>query len=215
MYRRYLDFGVFESLREMKALIEREVLRRDLADDIKLGDGGIREIEFIVQSFQLIRGGQDRHLQGTSLRQALPLLAGAKLLPAAAVAELDAAYVFLRRLENRLQMRADQQVHELPGDPAQRERLAWSMGCDQWPQLAEQIEAHRRCVAAHFRAVVFGGEPCLVERARHCCPSGRADRAGAHGPAHSPRLVRHGRRCGRAAAAAACTRRPRHGGSIR
>ena len=86
VYRRYLDFGVFESLREMKALIEREVQRRELADHIKLGDGGIREIEFIVQSFQLIRGGQDRRLQTTSLRQALLLLVGAKLLPVDAVA---------------------------------------------------------------------------------------------------------------------------------
>src|SRR6185437_2352127 len=79
VYRRYLDFGIFESLREMKGLIEREVQRRDLSDDIKLGDGGIREIEFIVQSFQLIRGGQDRRLQTPSLRQALSLLSGAKL----------------------------------------------------------------------------------------------------------------------------------------
>jgi [glutamine synthetase] adenylyltransferase / [glutamine synthetase]-adenylyl-L-tyrosine phosphorylase len=162
VYRRYLDFGVFESLREMKGLIEREVLRRDLDDDIKLGDGGIREIEFIVQSFQLIRGGQDRRLQGSSLRRALPLLAGAKLLPAAAVAELDAAYVFLRRLENRLQMRADLQVHKLPADALERERLAWSMGCDDWLQLARQIAAQRARVAAHFLAVVFGNdEPSL------------------------------------------------------
>jgi glutamate-ammonia-ligase adenylyltransferase len=158
VYRRYLDFGIFESLREMKGLIEREVLRRDLDEDIKLGEGGIREIEFIVQSFQLIRGGQDRRLQGSSLRHALPLLAGAKLLPAAAVAELDAAYVFLRRLENRLQMRADQQQHRLPDEPYERERLAWSMGCAEWPQLAEQLAAHRANVTAHFRAVVFGDE---------------------------------------------------------
>jgi [glutamine synthetase] adenylyltransferase / [glutamine synthetase]-adenylyl-L-tyrosine phosphorylase len=158
VYRRYLDFGIFESLREMKGLIEREVLRRDLDEDIKLGEGGIREIEFIVQSFQLIRGGQDRRLQGSSLRHALPLLAGAKLLPAAAVAELDAAYVFLRRLENRLQMRADQQQHRLPDQPYERERLAWSMGCAEWPQLAEQLAAHRANVTAHFRAVVFGDE---------------------------------------------------------
>ncbi|HEY6451316.1 MAG TPA: bifunctional [glutamate--ammonia ligase]-adenylyl-L-tyrosine phosphorylase/[glutamate--ammonia-ligase] adenylyltransferase [Steroidobacteraceae bacterium] len=158
VYRRYLDFGVFESLREMKGLIEREVLRRDLADDIKLGDGGIREIEFIVQSFQLIRGGQDRRLQGTALRRALALLAGAKLLPAAAVAELDAAYVFLRRLENRLQMRADQQQHRLPAEAFERERLAWSMDCADWAQLAGQLAAHRAGVATHFRAVVFGGE---------------------------------------------------------
>jgi [glutamine synthetase] adenylyltransferase / [glutamine synthetase]-adenylyl-L-tyrosine phosphorylase len=158
VYRRYLDFGVFESLREMKALIEREVQRRELEEDIKLGDGGIREIEFIVQSFQLIRGGQERRLQESSLRRALPLLAGAKLLPAAAVAELDAAYVFLRRLENRLQMHADQQLHRLPADPAGRERLAWSMGLTAWNALAEQLAAHRGRVSAHFRAVVFGSE---------------------------------------------------------
>ncbi len=157
VYRRYLDFGVFESLREMKGLIEREVQRRDLAEDIKLGEGGIREVEFIVQSFQLIRGGQDRRLQQASLRHALPLLAGAKLLPAAAVAELDAAYVFLRRLENRLQMRADQQVHRLPLDEEERRRLAASMGESSWAQLRARLDAHRACVAGHFHAVAFGG----------------------------------------------------------
>ena len=156
VYRRYLDFGVFDSLREMKALIEREVQRRDLVDHIKLGDGGIREIEFIVQSFQLVRGGQDRRLQTTSLRQALALLVGAKLLPLDAVAQLDAAYVFLRRLENRLQMRADQQVHQLPAAPLERERLAASMNVDSWQQLREAIERYRRDVAASFRDIVFG-----------------------------------------------------------
>jgi glutamate-ammonia-ligase adenylyltransferase len=156
VYRRYLDFGVFESLREMKGLIEREVLRRDLADDIKLGDGGIREIEFIVQSFQLIRGGQDRRLQDSSLRRALPLLAGAKLLPGGAVAELDAAYVFLRRLENRLQMWSDQQVHRLPSEEMARARLAQSMGYASWSDLRAELERHRTIVGQHFRAVVFG-----------------------------------------------------------
>jgi glutamate-ammonia-ligase adenylyltransferase len=158
VYRRYLDFGVFESLREMKGLIEREVLRRDLEDDIKLGDGGIREIEFIVQSFQLIRGGRERHLQGSSLRQALSLLAGSKLLPLTAVAELDAAYVYLRRLENRLQMRADQRQHRLPSAGFERECLAWSMGCEHWTELSAQLAPQRARVSAHFRAVVFGSE---------------------------------------------------------
>src|ERR1700722_18117699 len=156
VYRRYLDFGVFDSLREMKALIEREVQRRELADHIKLGDGGIREIEFIVQSFQLIRGGQDRRLQTTSLRQALVLLVGAKLLPVDAVAELDAAYVFLRRLENRLQMRADQQVHQLPEGPPERELMALAMYLDGWTELRAEIDRHRRHVAEIFRAIVFG-----------------------------------------------------------
>jgi glutamate-ammonia-ligase adenylyltransferase len=156
VYRRYLDFGVFEALRDMKALIEREVQRRELADHIKLGDGGIREIEFIVQSFQLIRGGQDRRLQTTSLQAALMLLVGAKLLPVDVVTELDAAYVFLRRLENRLQMRADQQLHQLPTDALERELLAAAMGLDNWTGLRAQIENHRGHVAASFRAVVFG-----------------------------------------------------------
>ena len=81
VYRRYLDFGVFESLREMKALIEREVARRELADNIKLGPGGIREIEFIVQAFQLVRGGQDRRLQSRSLLKVLPRWPAASCCP--------------------------------------------------------------------------------------------------------------------------------------
>ncbi len=156
VYRRYLDFGVFESLREMKALIERDIQRRELADNIKLGDGGIREVEFIVQSFQLIRGGQDRRLQQTSLRGALPLLAGAKLLPASVVRELDQAYVFLRRVENRLQMRSDAQTHLLPTVPVERDRLAAAMDCESTDVLQTQLDAQRRLVAGHFRAVVFG-----------------------------------------------------------
>ena len=156
VYRRYLDFGVFDSLRDMKAMIEREVQRRELADHIKLGDGGIREIEFIVQSFQLLRGGQDRRLQTTSLQQALVLLVGAKLLPVEAVAELDAAYIFLRRLENRLQMRADLQVHQLPDAAAERELLALAMNLAGWTELRAEIDRHRHRVAASFRAIVFG-----------------------------------------------------------
>jgi glutamate-ammonia-ligase adenylyltransferase len=157
VYRRYLDFGVFESLRDMKALIEREVSRRELSDHIKLGDGGIREIEFIVQSFQLIRGGQDRRLQTTSLLRALPLLAGKKLLPASAVQELANAYEFLRRLENRLQMRAEQQTHTLPVDAAERARIAHGMGFQAWDAFAAELARQRAAVSAHFHATVFGG----------------------------------------------------------
>ncbi|MFM2288393.1 MAG: hypothetical protein RL684_1536 [Pseudomonadota bacterium] len=154
VYRRYLDFGVLESLREMKAMIGREVQRRELQDHVKLGPGGIREIEFIVQSLQLVRGGRERRLQGTSLLAVLPRLAGARLLPEQAVRELGAAYGFLRRLENRLQMYADQQVHVLPTQEAHRERIAASMGCCGWQQLHAQLEMHRGCVAAHFAALI-------------------------------------------------------------
>jgi glutamate-ammonia-ligase adenylyltransferase len=139
VFRRYLDFGVFESLREMKALIEKEVARRDLAEHVKLGPGGIREIEFVVQAFQLIRGGQDRRMQTPSLLAVLPQLAGGKLLPARVAQELEAAYVFLRRLENRLQMLADAQAHTIPADDITRERIAVSMGFVDWAQSSTTI----------------------------------------------------------------------------
>lgn len=156
VYRRYLDYGVFESLREMKALIEREVERRELADHVKLGPGGIREIEFIVQSFQLIRGGQDRRLQTTSLLSALALLESWRRMPADMVAQLRAAYVFLRRLENRLQMLGDAQTHLLPADALTRERIALAMGMADWPTLLTALSQHREAVSRHFRLVVFG-----------------------------------------------------------
>jgi glutamate-ammonia-ligase adenylyltransferase len=102
VYRRYLDYGVFESLREMKAMIEREVVRRDMAGNVKLGPGGIREIEFLAQSLQLIRGGREPWLRTPSLLAVLPLLDRARLLPSGAADELRAAYDFLRQVENRL-----------------------------------------------------------------------------------------------------------------
>ncbi|HEX4377461.1 MAG TPA: bifunctional [glutamate--ammonia ligase]-adenylyl-L-tyrosine phosphorylase/[glutamate--ammonia-ligase] adenylyltransferase [Steroidobacteraceae bacterium] len=187
VYRRYLDFGVFESLREMKALIERDIQRRELANNIKLGDGGIREVEFIVQSFQLIRGGQDRRLQQTSLRGALALLAGAKLLPASAVCELDQAYVFLRRVENRLQMRADAQTHVLPTALPDYERLAAAMDCESAAALQTRLDAQRRLVAGHFREVVFGSSadadqnqvaPLALERSDRASLTARLQQTG-------------------------------------
>jgi glutamate-ammonia-ligase adenylyltransferase len=113
VYRRYLDFGVFEALREMKALIQKEVARRDLADHVKLGPGGIREIEFIVQAFQLIRGGQDRRMQTPSLLAVLPQPRRRQAASARVAQELESFHVFLRRLENRLQMLGDNQVHTI------------------------------------------------------------------------------------------------------
>jgi glutamate-ammonia-ligase adenylyltransferase len=156
VYRRYLDYGVFESLREMKALIEREVERRELAGHIKLGPGGIREIEFIVQAFQLIRGGRERRLQTSSLLQALATLGELQLMPDAAVVELRAAYLYLRRLENSLQMLADRQVHQLPADPLSQERIALAMGAPGWEALLAQLGRHQACVSSHFNRFVFG-----------------------------------------------------------
>jgi glutamate-ammonia-ligase adenylyltransferase len=155
VYRRYLDFGVFEALREMKAMIEKEVARRDLAEHVKLGPGGIREIEFVVQAFQLIRGGQDRRMQTPSLLAALPQLAGGKLLPARVAQELETAYVFLRRLENRLQMLADAQAHTIPTDAITRERIALAMGFDEWDSCGAELDLHRARVTRAFQEVMF------------------------------------------------------------
>lgn len=156
VYRRYLDFGVFESLRDMKGMIAREVQRRELQDEVKLGPGGIREIEFIVQALQLIRGGNDRRLQSRELRAVLPLLVGQRLLRREAVADLDAAYRYLRRLENRLQEWNDEQTHQLPEDETARARLALAMNVGSWSELKAQLDQHREKVAQHFAHTVFG-----------------------------------------------------------
>lgn len=156
VYRRYLDFGSFEQLRRMKAKIEREVVRRDLADNIKLGPGGIREIEFIAQAFQLIRGGNEPPLQERRLMQVLQRLGQRRHLSMEAVAELMDAYVFLRRVENRLQAMEDQQTHELPEAELDRARLAYSMGYEDWTAFSTVLEQVRATVTARFEAVFFG-----------------------------------------------------------
>jgi len=161
VYRRYLDFGVFESLREMKQLIEKQIARKDLVDHVKLGPGGIREIEFIVQAMQLIRGGQDRRLQGPRLFEILPQLARSTLLRPQVVKELDAAYRYLRTLENRLQMLADAQVHTLPKEADAQARLARAMGHADWQQVLSDYRHHAAQVQRAFNALVFspvGGE---------------------------------------------------------
>ena len=156
VYRRYLDFGVFDSLRTMKELIAREVARRDLRDNVKLGPGGIRELEFVVQVFQLIRGGSDPRLQSRELLEVLPLLAGAKLLDAVAVDELSAAYRYLRRVENRLQEWNDEQTHMLPDSDEARQRLAVAMGARDWSAFESELDGHRRCVSTRFDELVLG-----------------------------------------------------------
>ncbi|MGR9093331.1 MAG: [protein-PII] uridylyltransferase family protein, partial [Gammaproteobacteria bacterium] len=122
VYRRYIDYGVFESLREMHAMIAAEVKRRELQDNIKLGPGGIREAEFVVQSLQLVRGGSDPSLQAGELQVVLPRLVGARGLSAEGAAGLQQAYRFLRRLENFIQAMHDRQTHDLPKDDMDRSR---------------------------------------------------------------------------------------------
>jgi glutamate-ammonia-ligase adenylyltransferase len=155
VYRRYLDFGVFESLREMQGLIAAEVQRREMADNIKLGPGGIRAIEFIVQSLQLVRGGSREELQECGLLRALPKLVGRHGLTEASAGILHSAYCFLRRLENFMQAIRDQQTHDLPTDRADRARLCLAMGYSAWDALLADLDRHRSNVESEFSAIAL------------------------------------------------------------
>ncbi|MBT8092105.1 MAG: bifunctional [glutamate--ammonia ligase]-adenylyl-L-tyrosine phosphorylase/[glutamate--ammonia-ligase] adenylyltransferase, partial [Gammaproteobacteria bacterium] len=155
VYRRYLDYGVFESLRSMHSKIAAEVQRRDLRDNIKLGPGGIREAEFIVQSLQLVRGGSDPALQGRELQSVLPQLVGSRGLSEAGASALRAAYRFLRRLENFIQGIRDQQTHDLPADDGDRMRLAFAMGYADWRALLADLDGHRAAITEQFEKIAF------------------------------------------------------------
>ncbi len=155
VYRRYLDYGVFESLREMHAMIAAEVQRRELKDNIKLGPGGIREAEFVVQSLQLVRGGSDPNLQLRELQQVLPHLVSSRGLSQEGALALRKAYRFLRRLENFIQGIRDRQTHELPGDEMDRARLCLAMGYPTWTALEDDLEMHRAAISQQFDEVAF------------------------------------------------------------
>ncbi|PIQ37717.1 MAG: bifunctional [glutamate--ammonia ligase]-adenylyl-L-tyrosine phosphorylase/[glutamate--ammonia-ligase] adenylyltransferase [Lysobacterales bacterium CG17_big_fil_post_rev_8_21_14_2_50_64_11] len=154
VYRRYLDYGALDGLREMKALIAAEVERRDMAEHIKLGPGGIREIEFLVQALQLVRAGHEPQLRQRGLLAALQALADAAHFGNEVAARLATAYRFLRRLENRLQMLADQQTHQLPDDAFTRLRLATALGYPHWQALYDDLQQHRSVVSAEFERLL-------------------------------------------------------------
>lgn len=158
VFRRYIDFSVIQSLRNMKGMIAREVRRRGLKDNIKLGAGGIREIEFIVQVFQLIRGGREPSLQSRSLLPTLSAIAALHLLSENDAEQLRQAYLFLRRLENLLQSINDEQTQTLPGDELNRARLAWGMNADDWQQLTETLEGHMANVRRVFNELIGDDE---------------------------------------------------------
>lgn len=153
VYRRYIDFSAFESLREMKQLIVNEVKRKGLEDNIKIGSGGIREIEFIGQAFQLIRGGREQRLQKRSILYILDMLGQMGMLPEYVVQQLCAAYEFLRLSENRIQAYADKQTHLLPQDVDGKIRLAFSMGFADWESYYRKLADHRQVVHEHFEQI--------------------------------------------------------------
>ena len=153
VYRRYLDYGAFEELRSLKLQIMQELKRKDRMENIKLGPGGIREIEFIGQAFQLIRGGNERTLQKRGILAILQRLGELNLLTNKDAEELIASYRFLRRVENHIQQYQDRQTHDLPTDPAVRDVLAYSLDYPDWATFKADLDQVRTQVHNVFDQV--------------------------------------------------------------
>lgn len=153
VYRRYLDYGAFEELRSLKAQITQELRRKDRMENIKLGPGGIREIEFIGQAFQLIRGGNDKALQIRPILDVLQLLGERKLLAQEDADQLKQSYRFLRRVENHIQQYQDQQTHDLPKDPLVQQILAYSLDYPDWVSFKQDLDKVRTQVHGVFDQV--------------------------------------------------------------
>ncbi len=153
VYRRYVDFTAMDSLRDLKQMISAQVVKKGMQNNLKLGPGGIREIEFIVQAFQLVHGGRDKQLQGRQLLPTLKYLLDKEFIETKQYEGLKAAYYFLRRCENRVQEWNDQQVHDLPQDPEQQLFLAQSMGFETYELFLQTLDEHRDLVQKEFSAL--------------------------------------------------------------
>jgi glutamate-ammonia-ligase adenylyltransferase len=164
VYRRYLDYNIFDALRHLHRQIRQHAQRRaaghpERANDVKLSRGGIREIEFIVQLLQVVRGGQFPELRTRPTRSALQRVARANLMPQATATALDEAYAFLRQVEHRLQYLDDQQTHTLPTNDDDLAWLAGRMGFATFGLFQDALDTHRERVAEEFDSLL-GGEPC-------------------------------------------------------
>ncbi|MEQ1526299.1 MAG: bifunctional [glutamate--ammonia ligase]-adenylyl-L-tyrosine phosphorylase/[glutamate--ammonia-ligase] adenylyltransferase [Gallionella sp.] len=158
VYRKYLDFGAIDSMRLLHAQIRQEIQRRDRLNNIKLGPGGIREIEFIAQVFQLIRGGGNAKLRIRATQSVLQQLSLNGQLPAPVVTDLNEAYIFLRNLEHRLQYLDDQQTQELPDKTEDQNIIAAAMGYAKYDQFLNDLNQHREIVSVQFEKI-FGAQP--------------------------------------------------------
>jgi glutamate-ammonia-ligase adenylyltransferase len=154
VYRKYTDFSAIQALRDMKELINREVRRLGKEDDVKLGAGGIREIEFIAQSYQIIYGGRDEHLQERSVLKVIAYLGERELLPKGAAESLTKAYLFLRNAEHVIQAIDDEQTQRLPVDNIKRVRLVIGLGYFEWSEFFTDFEKHREEVRRYFAEVI-------------------------------------------------------------
>ncbi|MGE4519373.1 MAG: bifunctional [glutamate--ammonia ligase]-adenylyl-L-tyrosine phosphorylase/[glutamate--ammonia-ligase] adenylyltransferase [Desulfobacteraceae bacterium] len=154
VFRRYLDYGAFDSMREMKQKIIYEIKRKDNEDNIKNGSGGIREIEFFGQIFQLIRGGIDKRFREKRIVEILRLLGREKMIPEDTAAGLEEAYVFLRIVENRIQQLEGRQTHKLPGKNDDLKKIAMSLGFNSVEEFISGVDEKRKFVHSHFMAVL-------------------------------------------------------------
>ncbi|PSW02640.1 bifunctional [glutamate--ammonia ligase]-adenylyl-L-tyrosine phosphorylase/[glutamate--ammonia-ligase] adenylyltransferase [Photobacterium lipolyticum] len=154
VFRRYIDFSAIQSLRRMKSMISSEVRRRGLHNNIKLGAGGIREVEFIAQTFQLIRGGREPSLRSRGLLETLSAIKQLALLPAEQVNDLEQGYCFLRKLENLLQAIDDKQTQTLPDKPLDQVRLACAMGYEDWQSLQAATQQHMVAIHQVFDHII-------------------------------------------------------------
>jgi len=154
VYRRYIDFSAIDSLRRMKMMISQEVRRKQLVNNIKLGAGGIREIEFIVQVFQLIRGGRVKALQQRSLLTVLPQLVIAGEITEETKKVLESAYRFLRRVENIVQALADQQTQTLPVNELDQQRVLYVLDFASWSEFMQVLEGHMSAVHDKFEQLI-------------------------------------------------------------
>ncbi|MDH6591932.1 glutamate-ammonia-ligase adenylyltransferase [Variovorax sp. TBS-050B] len=165
VFRRYLDYSVFDSLRTLHRQIREQSARRsagrpERANDVKLSRGGIREIEFTVQLLQVVRGGQFPELRTRPTLDALQRLARAGLMPQETADTLAAAYEFLRRVEHRIQYLDDQQTHMLPVADDDLRWIAQTMGYASCCPFLEQLDTHREFVAQEFDKLLGGDKPC-------------------------------------------------------
>ena len=150
VFRKYHDYRVFDGLATLKGKIDNQARSRGMRVNIKVGPGGIREIEFFVQAFQILKGGRNLKLQRTEIFENFDALAQHNLVDAETVDNLRAAYRFLRRLENRIQMFEDRQTHDLPDNEAHRRRIAHGMGFADWAALQAELQVHRDRVNRYF-----------------------------------------------------------------
>jgi len=157
VFRKYHDYRVFEGLAALKGKIDSQAKSKGMRVNIKVGPGGIREIEFFVQAFQILKGGRNHQLQTTEIFDCFDALLQHDVVDGDTVSELRAAYCFLRQLENRIQMFDDQQTHDLPANVEQQRRIAFSMGFADWATLLEQLQQHRDQVS-HFFNELFQRE---------------------------------------------------------